>query len=169
MSVTKVTIGGNIVGIVDMEEIFQEVKAAGLNDKEHLKDLILDKVKAKNYIPSKAMPVYREDLYEEYLVFAGELPRRNPYGSKPEMRLFGACCSNCEKIDSMIKNILTRESIMVDYQYIMDMREIARAGIISTPTLMVNGSILLSGRVPAEKEMEKMLLSAIRSKSVDEK
>lgn len=169
MSVTKVAIGGNIVGIVDMEEIFQEVKAEGLNDKEQLKDFILNKVKAKNYIPSKAMPVYREDLYEEYLSFAGELARRNPSGSKPELRLYGACCSNCEKIDCMIKNILTRESIMVDYQYITDMKEITCAGIMSTPTLMVNGSTLLSGRVPAEKEMEKMLFSAIKSKSEDEK
>lgn len=161
MSVIKVSIGGHSIGITGLEDIFQEVKAMGLSDSELLKDLILDKVKVKNYIPSKAMPIYREDLYEEYLVFTGELAKRRSSSSVPEVRLFGAGCANCEKIDEMIKNILARESTGADYQHITDIKEIARAGIMGTPTLMVNGSILLSGHVPAEKQLEKMLLTAI--------
>jgi hypothetical protein len=163
MSVSRVNIGGNTVGLVDLEEIFQEVKEAGFNDKEQLKGLILDKVTSKNYIPSKMVPIYREDLYEEFLVFTGELVKRRSSSSAQEVRLFGACCSSCEKIDGMIKNILTRENIGADYQHITDMREIARAGIMGTPAVMVNGSIILSGHVPAENQLERMLLAAIKS------
>ncbi len=164
MSVVKVTVGGHSIGIADLEDIFQEVRAAGLSDGEQLKDLILDKVRAKNYIPSKAMSVYREDLYEEYLVFTGESAKRRSSSSAPEVRLFGAGCAHCEKIDGMIKDILARRSLGVDYQYVTDMREIIRAGIMETPALVVNGSKLLSGRVPADKELERMLLAAINER-----
>lgn len=165
MAVIKVTIGGHSIGLFDLEEIFQEVKVSALSDSELLKDLILEKVKAKNYIPSKAMPVYREDLYEEYLVFTGELAKRRSSSSAPEVRLLGVGCANCEKIDEMIKNILARESIGVDYQYVTDINEIARAGIMGTPALMVNGAVLLSGHLPEEKQLEEILLAVIKPTS----
>ena len=164
MAVTKVMIGGNPVGIIGLEEIFDEVKSEGLADTERIKDLILVKVKTGNYVPRILEHAYREDLYEEYRAFIGEIKGRQVNHSHIEVRLYGSFCFRCERLDEMVKDILSRAGIPADYQHVTDMREIAAAGIMSTPALAVSGKLILSGRVPDEKNMEKMLLEAIGKK-----
>jgi hypothetical protein len=62
----------------------------------------------------------------------------------------------------MLKNIFSRRGLRADYQYITDIKEISRSGIFSTPALVVEGSVVLAGRVPSEKELERILLQAIK-------
>lgn len=161
MAVSTVMIGGSAVGLVDLEDIFAAVRDAGLKESEELKDLILTKVKVKNYVPSRMEPVYREELFEEYLVFTGALPDRRSAAAAVEVRLYGAGCARCEKLDAMVTQILARHGLRVDYQYLTDLNAIARAGILSTPALVVAGTMILSGRVPSEKELESLILKAL--------
>ncbi len=161
MTVSRVVIGGRGIGIDGLEDVFQEVRSEGIGDMCALKDLILKKVKAMNYIPSGAESTYREDLYEEYLVFIGELSERKRSDKVVEVRLYGSSCYNCEKLDSMVRETLSRAGIPVDYDYVTDMREIARAGILSTPALAVAGTVILKGQVPEEHRLQNMLLQSI--------
>jgi len=161
MKVSMVTISGQIIGITGLEEIFQEVRSGGIGNADELKGLILNKVREMNYIPSSAEPAYREELYEEYLVFTGELAERKRTGSALEIRLYGSSCYNCEKLDSMVKEILSRAGIAADYLHVTDMREIARAGIIATPAITVAGTMILHGQVPEEKRLEEILFRAM--------
>jgi small redox-active disulfide protein 2 len=165
MATSRVIIEGTSVGIVDLEDIFAHVRDAKIPDAEQVKDLILNKVKVKNYIPARMERLYREDLYEEYLVFTGALPARRPCRTVVEVRLYGAGCFRCEKIDAMVKQVLSRNGLRVDYQYITDLNSISRSGIMVTPALVVGGSVLLAGRVPTEKQLETMLLDAITTKA----
>lgn len=161
MAISTVIISGSAVGLVDLEDIFAEVRDAGLTESEAVKDRILAKVKARNYIPPRMEPSYREELYEEYLVFTGVLPERRSAGTALDIRLYGTACANCTKLDVMVKQILSQHGLRVDYQYLTDMREIARAGILSAPALVIAGTMILAGRVPSEKELETMLLKAL--------
>ncbi len=169
MAVSRVTIGGNTVGIIGLEEIFQQAKAAGLQDAGQLKDFILGKVKVNNYIPSRLEPTYREDLFEEFLVFTGELPSRSRANQAMEVRLYGASCSRCEHLDTMVKQILSRRGLKVDYQYITDISEMSRAGIMGSPALAVGGKVVLSGQVPTEKHLEGIILKALNLEGADHK
>ena len=161
MAVSRVTIGGRSIGIDGLEDVFRSVRDRGIKDVRALKELILEGVAAQNYVPSSARSAYREDLYEEYLVFIGELLERKRSGDAVEVRLYGSSCYNCEKLDSMVRETLSRAGIPVDYDHVTDMREIARAGILSTPALTVAGTVILKGIVPEEHILEKDLLQAI--------
>jgi small redox-active disulfide protein 2 len=161
VAVSRVIIGGRSIGITGLEDVFREVRSEGIRDIRALKDLILKKIKAMNYIPSSAESTYREDLYEEYLVFTGDLSERKRSSRVVEVRLYGSSCYNCEKLDSMVRETLSRTGTPVDYDYVTDMREIARAGILSTPALAVGGTVIIKGRVPEEDKLERMLLQAI--------
>lgn len=163
MATSRAVIGGTSVGIVDLEDIFAEIRETALSDAEQVKDFILAKVKARNYIPPRMEPLYREELYEEYLVFTGALPERRSAGTALEVRLYGTACANCTKLDAMVKQILSQHGLRVDYQYRADLREIARAGILSVPALVVAGVIVLAGHVPSEQDLESRLLKAITS------
>lgn len=161
MAVSRVMIAGSTVGLIDLEDIFREAQITGLKDGVLLKNLILAKVKTRNYIPARMEPIYREEVYEEYLVFTGALPERCSAGTAREVRLYGTSCANCTKLDAMVKQILSKHGLQVDYQYLTDLREIARAGILSAPALVVAGTMVLAGRVPSVKELETMLLKAL--------
>lgn len=161
MSVVKIDIMGKQIGIVDLEDIFKEVKASGLMDLEQIKDLILAKVKVNNYVPHSQEKSYREDLYEEYQVFIGELRERSGKNSAIAVRLYGASCYSCEKLNEMVMETLSKAGTMVDYQYITDMKEVAQAGIISTPVLTVSGAVVIKGQVPAASQLEQVLIQAI--------
>lgn len=66
MTLSRVFIGGNSVGIVDLEDIFVRVREAKLPDAERVKDLILDKVRIKNYIPAR--------MVDGNMVFSATVP-----------------------------------------------------------------------------------------------
>jgi small redox-active disulfide protein 2 len=161
VAVTKVMIGGNPVGVIGLEDIFSELKSEGLTDTERTKDLILKKVKVNNYIPRHLEDAYRQDLFEEYRVYTGEIAQRQVNPSHIEVRLYGSACFRCERLDEMVKEILSRAGIPADYLHVTDMREIAAAGIISTPAIAVTGKVILSGQVPEETTLEKILLRAV--------
>ena len=44
-----------------------------------------------------------------------------------------------------------------EVEYVTDMAEIARLGVMSTPALMVNDSIVSAGRVLKASDVEKLL------------
>lgn len=164
MAVSKVEIGGRVVGIVDLEEIFEEVRASGLTKDEALKDAIFRKVQMNNYIPSRMESLYKEGLLEEYRIFTGEAQKRPRSSASPEIRLYGSSCFRCEKLDEMIKEILSHARIRADYQLVTDMREVAQAGVMMTPAIAVNGRMVLQGQVPLEADLEKMLVIALEGK-----
>jgi hypothetical protein len=161
VAVSRVFIGGKSIGITGLEEAFEQVRTQGLTDADALKDLIMEKITAANYIPSSVRQAYREDLYEEYLVFTGELSARRTGANAVEVRLYGSSCYNCEKLDAMVKETLSRAEKPVDYEYVTDMREIARAGVMSTPALAVAGTVIIKAQVPEEHRLRTMLLEAI--------
>ncbi len=162
MAVTKVDIGGRPVGIMDLEECFGEVKALGMTGDRDLGDAILRRVQERNYIPSGMEEAYREGLLTEYRIFVGEAVRQKARAGAVEIRLYGSSCFNCERLDGMVKAILSRAQVRADYLHVTDMRETARAGILATPSLVVNGAVILQGRLPVEDQLERMLLDAIK-------
>lgn len=167
MAASRMEIGGKQVGIIDMEEIFRAVNAATITDEDHLADLIMEKVKEKNYIPHNQEPLYRKALYEEYLVSVGKLQERTRTGTEIRIRLYGASCYRCERIDVVVKETLSLAGERVDYEYVTDLREMGDAGIVTTPALTVDGAVVLMGNVPPENRLKEMLLQAVDKARVE--
>ena len=91
----QISIGGDIIGITGLDEIFEEIKTSGVKGDSALKQLIFEKVEARNYVPNKSEDVYREDLFDEYKVFTGQQKSRTRKPGVPEIRVYGPvrpCC-----------------------------------------------------------------------------
>ncbi len=161
MSLKQINIGGNQVGLSDLDDIFEQVREIGIKDDEHLKNLLFEKVKSKNYVPPKMENIYKEALLEEYKVFTGELKARSRKSDFPEIRVYGAGCSRCEQLDRMTMEIIATKGMAVDYQYVTDIKEITAKGIIGSPTLVINNKVASIGKVPSRKELEKLLMKAV--------
>ena len=74
-----------------------------------------------------------------------------------EIKVIGEGCEKCDKLYEntclAVKELGLEESI----DKVEDLMDIVRLGVMTTPSVMVDGKIIISGRVPKVKEIIKLL------------
>jgi len=64
--VHTLSVGGDLVGIIGLEQIIAEVRALGLEDESQIKEELLERVERRNYVASSAREDYGKALWQEY-------------------------------------------------------------------------------------------------------
>jgi small redox-active disulfide protein 2 len=78
------------------------------------------------------------------------------------IKVLGPGCANCARLEAHVNEALAATGIDdAVVEKVTDYADIAAHGVMSTPGLVVNGTVLVSGRVPAADEVA-ILLSAAR-------
>lgn len=73
--------------------------------------------------------------------------------------VYGPGCKRCEATETMIKDAATKLGIEVDVTKVTDPREIAMAGVMSTPGVSVDGKLVHTGGLPDAAKLEGWLAS----------
>ena len=63
---STLSVGGKDVGISCLDDVMNEVLSLNLTDETVIKRELLDRVKDRDYVPSKAESEYAEALLDEY-------------------------------------------------------------------------------------------------------
>lgn len=68
-------------------------------------------------------------------------------------------CKKCSKLKDNIENMVDELGLSnkVDVQKVEDPVELAKKGIMSTPSVAVDGKVKYKGKVPSDKEIKKLL------------
>jgi small redox-active disulfide protein 2 len=74
-----------------------------------------------------------------------------------QVKVLGAGCANCHRLEDRTKEALALLDRPDEVQMVTDFAEIARLGVMTTPALMVDGAIVMSGRVPELAELQELL------------
>ncbi len=74
-----------------------------------------------------------------------------------EIKILGPGCPNCRTLEKQTRAILEKLGIEANISKVEDILEIMQYGVLSTPALVVDGKILVRGRVPSQEEIEKLL------------
>ena len=74
-----------------------------------------------------------------------------------DIKVIGAGCENCAKLYDNTQAALTELGIDAPVERVGDLVEIVKLGVLSAPSLMVDGQLLISGRVASRKEIVKVL------------
>jgi len=154
-----VYIGKSKINVAGLKSVFEELKKKNIADKEKLKNLILQRVKERNYVADSAEQEYKDSLYEEYKVYTGQIKERKMPGLL-EIKILGKGCYSCNKMEEYTKEILTETGITAIVEHVRDLKEIARYGLIATPALVINQKVKVSGRLPAKKDIERWIKEA---------
>ena len=153
-----IKIGNATVGLIGLDTSLQEASAGELSVQEAV-DLIYERIAEQNYISAPADTDYREALRREYLRHIGASEDNSD--SELLIRILGPGCVSCNKLNSMIFDILQRLGVKADIEQIHDLDEIWSHGVISTPALIINNEIKCAGRQPTISEVETWLRDAI--------
>lgn len=152
-------IGTATVGLVGLDLAMTAILAAKLPEDEAVHRLY-QAVAEKNYIPENATAAYREAMRQEYRQRAG-LEAVTTSGLT--IRILGPGCVTCNRIKTMVIEVLQKLQLAADMEQINDLDEIWRHGVINTPALIINGQIKASGRHPSPAEVEEWIREAVEA------
>ena len=76
------------------------------------------------------------------------------------VKILGPGCSNCKKLERTTREAIAELGLDATLEKVEDYPTIAAYGIMSTPGLVVDDTVLASGRVPKLAEIKDLLTTA---------
>ncbi len=77
--------------------------------------------------------------------------------TKMDIKVLGTGCPKCQALEKAVINALSELQIQADVSKVDDIMQILQYGIMHTPALVINGKVVLSGRLPKDKELKYLL------------
>lgn len=74
-----------------------------------------------------------------------------------KIEVIGPGCSRCHETHKVIVNAVAELNLDADIQYITDVMEIAKRGILSTPAVLIDGKLVISGKLPSLGQAKELL------------
>lgn len=75
-----------------------------------------------------------------------------------KIQVAGPGCPNCKTAERNVFNACVELNLDADISHVYDIREIARLGVMRTPAVLLDGEIVISGRVPTVAELKTLLV-----------
>ncbi len=70
-----------------------------------------------------------------------------------EIKILGPGCARCEQAYKLVSELAAAAGSEAQVSKVSDFMEIAAAGVMSTPAVMVDGKIVCLGKVPSKQEV----------------
>ena len=74
-----------------------------------------------------------------------------------EIKVIGEGCEKCDKLYENTCLAVKELGLEASIDKVEDLMDIVRLGVMTTPSVMVDGKLVISGRVPKVKEIIKLL------------
>lgn len=74
-----------------------------------------------------------------------------------KLQILGTGCAKCQKLAENTKQAADNLGIDYEIEKVTDINRIMSFGVMSTPGLAVDGKVLVTGKVPAPADIEKLL------------
>ena len=71
----------------------------------------------------------------------------------------GPGCFRCQTTEKNVFNACSELDFAADISHVHDVRELAAMGVAMTPAVLVDGKVVVSGRVPTVEELKKLFTS----------
>ena len=74
-----------------------------------------------------------------------------------DIKILGTGCVNCTNLETNTRKALDELGLTVEIDKVTDPSEIVSWGVMSTPALVVDDEVVLSGRVPNADQIKQLL------------
>ena len=74
-----------------------------------------------------------------------------------EIKVLGPGCAKCKSTYAVVEKVVKESGIDVQLTKVDDIEEIMRYNIMSTPAVVIDGKVVLKGKVPSESEVKQLL------------
>ena len=80
-----------------------------------------------------------------------------------DIRVAGPGCKNCKELEARVHTALEQLAAEATVTKITEYKDIAAAGVLTTPGLIINGKVAVQGRVPTVDDIKDLLAGTIRA------
>jgi len=74
-----------------------------------------------------------------------------------EIKVLGTGCAKCKSLEKVTREAAEKTGVNATITKVEDIVEIMQYGIMSTPALVIDGEIVVKGKVPSVDEIAKLL------------
>ena len=74
-----------------------------------------------------------------------------------QIKVLGTGCKKCNELEQAIRNAIEALDIDATIEKEEDIMRIMEYGVNRTPALVVDGKVIVSGRLPSERELKELL------------
>jgi small redox-active disulfide protein 2 len=77
------------------------------------------------------------------------------------IQVLGTGCPKCKSLEKAIREVVAQNNIDATITKVEDIIEIMKFNIMTTPALVINGKVVVKGRVPSMDELKQILTNKI--------
>ncbi len=74
-----------------------------------------------------------------------------------KIEVLGTGCAKCKQLEKDVYNALAELNIAAEVSKVEDIKQIMKYKVMSTPALVIDGQVKISGRLPRKEELHKYL------------
>ena len=74
-----------------------------------------------------------------------------------EIKILGTGCAKCKTLDKAVRDVVAQNKIEATVSKVEDIMVIMQYNVMTTPALVVDGKVLVKGRMPSENELKELL------------
>lgn len=74
-----------------------------------------------------------------------------------EIKVLGTGCAKCKQLEKMTREVVAEMSLDANIEKVEDIYKIMQAGVMTTPALVIDGEVVLKGKLPTVKELKGIL------------
>lgn len=69
------------------------------------------------------------------------------------IKILGTGCAKCHRLEQLTREVVAELGIVADFEHVTEMPKIMAYPVMSTPALVVNEEVKVSGRMPSKDEI----------------
>ena len=77
------------------------------------------------------------------------------------IQILGTGCPKCKSLENATREVVNQNGIEATITKVEDIMEIMKFNVMTTPALVVDGKVVLKGRVPSNEELKQILTNKI--------
>ena len=71
-----------------------------------------------------------------------------------KIQVAGPGCKKCHDTERNVREACAQLNLKTEILHVSDMREIAKLGVLFTPAVIVDGKMIVSGKLPSVEELK---------------
>lgn len=76
---------------------------------------------------------------------------------KMDIQVLGTGCTKCKQLEKMTREVAAELKLDANIEKVEDIYKIMQAGVMTTPALVIDGEVVVKGKVPSVKELKGIL------------
>jgi small redox-active disulfide protein 2 len=74
-----------------------------------------------------------------------------------DIKILGTGCAKCKNLEQTTRDVVANLGLDAQVSKVEDIMDIMGYGVATTPALVVDGKVVVKGRVPSKDEISKIL------------